>query len=127
MSWKPNPKKAESPIEVKKRQLAEKEAANRAKLQKCQQFLDDAPRRAEEMARAQREKLIESASRTDRPRGRRPATLPDPWRTLEANVAVPAQHKRTRSERRKGRLLFFFLLLVLLGVSYALYVTIQHS
>ena len=127
MRRKPDPKKGESPIEAKKRQHAEKEAANRAALQQCQQFLQDAPRRAEEMAKAQREKIIERASRTERPKGHRPATLPDPWRSYEANVAVPALHKRTRSERRRGRLLFFFLLLVLLAVSYALYVTIQHS
>ena len=121
MSRQPDPKKAESPIETRKRQLAEKEAATRAQLQQCQQFLNDAPKRAEKIAKAQREKIIERASRAERPRGRRPATLPDPWRTYEANVAVPALHKRTRAERRQGRRLFFFLLLVLLGVSYVLY------
>lgn len=125
MRRKENPDKSESPIEAKKRQLAEKEAANLAEIQKRQQILKDAPKRAEEMARAKREKLIERASRADRPRNRRSATLPDPWRTYETNVAVPAQNKRTRSERRKGRWLFCFLLLVLIGASYLLYISIR--
>ena len=127
MKRKPDSKKGESPIEARKRQLAEKEAATRAKLRECQEFLSEAPRRAEEMAKARRAKLIERASRTDRTRGPRPTTLPDPWRTYETNVAVPALHKRTRSERRKGRLLFVFLLLVLIGVSYLLYLSLPLS
>ena len=34
---------------------------------------------------------------------------------------MPALHKRTRAERRQGRRLFFFLVLVLIAVSYVLY------
>lgn len=127
MKGKPNSKKSESPIEAKKRQLAEKQEANRAQLQQHEKFLQDAPKRAEELAKARREKRLERTSRTDRPTGRgRHATLPDPWRPYEINVAVPAQHKRTRAERRQGRLLFVFLLLVLIGVSYALYLHLSR-
>ena len=125
MRRKEDPRMSESPIDAKKRQLAEREAANRAEIQKRQEFLKKAPKRAEEAANAKREKLIERASRADRPRSRRSATLPDPWRTYETNVAVPAQEKRTRSERRKGRRLFLFLVLVLIGAGYVLYVSIR--
>ncbi len=126
MKGKPSSKKSASPIEERKRQLAQEQEANRARLQQHEQFLQDAPKRAEELAKARREKKLESTSRTDRPTGHgRHATLPDPWRPYEINVAVPAQRKRTRAERREGRLLFVFLLLVLIGVSYVLYLNLS--
>ena len=123
---KAGPQKAESPLEVKMREIAEREAKNRAEMEQCQQVIKDAPLRAKKIAEAQRDELITRAARTETRRGN-PAALPDRWRPLEANVAVPAQHKRLRAERRQGRLLFFALLFTLLGVGYWLYYTVTHS
>jgi len=50
-------------------------------------------------------------------------TLPDS-RTYHADLPRPALP--TRAERRRGRLLFFVLLLTLIGLSYALYYALQH-
>ena len=123
---KAGPQKAESPLEAKMREIAEREAKNRAEMEQCQQVIKDAPLRAKKIAEAQRDELITRAARTETRRGN-PAALPDRWRPLEANVAVPAQHKRLRAERRQGRLLFFALLFTLLGVGYWLYYTVTHS
>lgn len=123
---KAGPQKAESPIEAKMREIGEREAKNRAEMEQCQQVIKDAPLRAAKIAEAQRDELITRAARTETRRGN-PAALPDRWRPLEANVAVPAQHKRLRAERRQGRLLFFALLFTLLGVGYWLYYTVTHS
>ena len=123
---KSGPPKTESPLDAKLREVAEREAKNRAEMEECQQVIKDAPQRARKIAEAQRDELITRAARTETRRGN-PAALPDRWRPLEANVAVPAQHKRLRAERRQGRLLFFALLFTLLGVGYWLYYTLTHS
>ena len=123
---KPAPQKVESPLDAKLRDVAEREAKNRAEMEQCQQVIKDAPLRARKIAEAQRDELITRAARTETRRGN-PAALPDRWRPLEANVAVPAQHKRLRAERRQGRLLFFALLCTLLGVGYWIYYTVTHS
>lgn len=123
---KSSPQKTESPLEAKMREVAEREAKNRAEMEECRQVIKDAPLRAKKIAEAQRDELITRAARTETRRGN-PAALPDRWRPLEANVAAPAQHKRLRAERRQGRLLFFALLFTLLSVGYWLYYTVTHS
>lgn len=123
---KPGPQKLESSLERKKREIAEKEARNRAEMEKCQKLIEEAPLRAEEIARARREEMIARASRTER-RRTAPASLPDPRRTLEANPAPPGPQRRLRAERRQGRLRFFLLLFILLGLAYWLYCTLAQS
>ena len=123
---KADAQKSESPLDAKMREVAEREAKNRAEMEQCQQVIKDAPLRAKKKAEAQREQLIARAARTETRRGNR-AALPDRWRPMEANVAVPARDKRLRAERRQGRLLFFMLLFVLLGAGCWLYYTIIHS
>ena len=123
---KPGPQKLESPLDARKREIAEKEARNRAEMERCEKVIQEAPERAEKIARARREEMIARASRTDR-RTAAPASLPDRWRTLEVNSAPPGRHKRLRAERRQGRLRFFLLLLTLLGLAYWLYYTLAHS
>lgn len=121
---KPGPQ--ESPLDAKKREIAEREAKNRAAMEECKKLIEEAPQRAEKIARARREEVIARASRTDRPR-ENPAALPDRRHTLEANAAPPARHRRLRAERRQGRLLFFLLLLTLVGVAYWLYCMVMYS
>ena len=123
---KPGSQKTESPLDAKMREVAEREAKNRAEMEQCQQVIEEAPLRAKKIAAAQRDELITRAARTETRRGN-PAALPDRWRPLEANVGVPARQKGMRAERRKGRLLFFALLFTLLGVGYWLYYSITHS
>lgn len=123
---KSDAQKAESPLDAKMREVAEREAKNRAEMEECQQVIKDAPQRAQKIAAARREELITRAARTETRRGN-PAALHDRWRSLEVNAAAPAQHKRLRAERQQGRLLFFALLGTLLGVGYWLYYTLTHS
>ena len=123
---KADAQKSESPLDAKMREVAEREAKNRAEMEQCEQVIKEAPLRAKQKAEEQRAQLITSAARTETRRGN-PAALPDRWRSLDANVAVPAQHKRLRAERRQGRLLFFMLLFALLGAGYWLYYTLAHS
>lgn len=123
---KSDAQKAESPLDTKLREVAEREAKNRAEMEECQQVIKDAPLRAKKKAEEQREQLITRAARTETRRGN-PAALHDRWRSLEVNVAAPAQHKRLRAERQQGRLMFFVLLFTLLGVAYWLYYTIAHA
>ena len=107
------------------REVAEREAKNRAEMEQCQQVINDAPLRAKKKAEAQREQLLDRAARTETRRGN-PAALPDRWRPTEVNVP-PRQPRRLRAERRQGRVLFFLLLFTLLGVGYWLYYTVTHS
>lgn len=51
-------------------------------------------------------------------------TLSDSWSSYYANLPAPV--RPTKAERQQGRLLFFVLLLLLTGVSYALYYTLRH-
>ncbi|MCE9610204.1 MAG: hypothetical protein K8R23_08335 [Chthoniobacter sp.] len=53
----------------------------------------------------------------------RVTTLPD---SRTYHVELPKAALPTRAERRQGRLLFFLLLLALIGLSYALYYSLQH-
>ena len=123
---KSDAEKMESSLDARLREVAEREAKNRAEMEQCQQVIKDAPQRAKKKAEAQREQLIARAAHTEMRPGNR-AALPDRWRPMEANVAAPARDKRLRAERRQGRLLFFVLLFTLLGAGYWLYYTITHS
>lgn len=123
---KSDAEKTETSLDARLREVAEREAQNRAEMEQCQQVIKDAPQRAKKKAEAQREQLIARAAHTEMRLGNR-AALPDRWRPMEANVAVPARDKRLRAERRQGRLLFFVLLFTLLGAGCWLYYTITHS
>ena len=122
---KSDPKKTESPLDAKMREVAEREAKNREEMEQCQQVIKDAPERAKKIAEARREEIITRAARTDSRSGNR-TVLIDPWR-INTTVGAPVQGKRLRAERQRGRLLFFTLLFTLLGVGYWLYYTLTHS
>jgi hypothetical protein len=122
---KEGPQKMESPLDAKMREIAEREAKNRAAMDECNKVINEAPQRAEKIAKARRDELITRASRTETRRGSR-AALPDHWR-LEGQTAAPVRHKRLRAERRQGRLLFFALLPLAVGLGYYVYYTITHS
>jgi hypothetical protein len=113
-----------SPLDAKARALAETQAKLEAEIARQQQVIQDAPQRAKEMQQRRREELINRASRTDARPGSRVA-LPDRRYNEQLNVGVHAR-PRLRSERRRGRLLFFVLLLTFSGLVYWFYYTVTR-
>jgi len=121
----PNAGKAGTPLDARRRSLAEEEAKLREQMEQNQKLIEDAPKIARERARQRSEELITRATRTDARPGSRAALIDR--RFYEVNVAAPAQHRRLRSERRQGRLLFFLLLLLFCAAIFWLYYTVIHS
>lgn len=121
---KPGQKSAESPLDAKMREIAEREVKNKAAMDECEKVIKEGPLRAEQIAKAKRDELINRASRTEMRRGNR-AALPDHWR-LEGQTAAPSRQRSLRAERRQGRLLFFALLPVAVALGYYVYYTITH-
>jgi hypothetical protein len=109
----------------KQRALQEEEQKLKAKMERYQEFVEKAPQLAEEIQKAQRDELRRRAATTHRGGG---STVVFDRKTLyEANVAVPAQHRRMRAERRQGRLMFFVLLLTFAATLLYLYYTVTHG
>jgi hypothetical protein len=112
-------------LDEKKRVLQEEAQKLQEKMERCQEFVKTAPQRAEEIQKAQREEIRRRAATTHRGGG---STVVFDRKTLyEANVAVPAQHRRMRAERRQGRLMFFVLLLTFIAAVSYLYYTVTHG
>jgi hypothetical protein len=121
----PGKEKAPTALDEKARALAEAQAKLEAEIARQQKVIKEAPERAKELQQRRRDELINRASRTEARPGSR-AALPD-RRYNELNVAVPVRQKGLRSERRRGRLMFFLLLLTFCGLVYWLYYTVTHS
>jgi len=125
---KTNPPKAGeggSPLDERRRSLAEEEAKLQEQVELNKKLIEDAPKIARERARQRREELITRATRTDaRPASK--AALMD-RRTYEANAVAPARRLKLRAERRQGRPLFFMLLIIFCAVIFWLYYTVMHS
>jgi hypothetical protein len=119
---KPGKDKGPTPLDEKARALAEAQAKLEMEIANKQKFIQEAPERAKEIERRRREELINRASRTEARPGSRVA-LHDPRFGYELNPGLPARQKALRSERRKGRLLFFVLLFVLGIVAFWAYYT----
>jgi hypothetical protein len=113
-----------TPLDDKARALSEAQAKLEAEIARQQQVIQEAPQRAKEIQQRRRDELINRASRTEARPGSR-AALPD-RRYSELNVAVPVRQKGLRAERRRGRLMFFVLLLTFCGLVYWLYYTVTH-
>jgi hypothetical protein len=113
-----------TPLDEKARALADAQAKLEAEIARQQKVITEAPQRAKEIQQRRRDELITRASRTDARPGSRVA-LPD-RRYSELNVAVPARQRGLRAERRRGRLMFFVLLMTFCGLVYWLYYTVMH-
>lgn len=111
----------DTPLTAKQRAIAEQEAKLRAQVERYQKLIEEAPKLAKERQRVQREQFINRASRTETRPGSR-TSLPD--RRYDLNVGTPARQRRLRSERNRGRMTFFVLLLVLAGAVLWLYYTV---
>jgi hypothetical protein len=116
---------APTTLDEKARALAEAQAKLEAEIAAQQRLIQEAPERAKEMRLRQRDELIRSKSRTETRPGSRTA-LPD-RRFSELNAAVaPVRQRGLRAERRRGRLMFFVLLVTFCGLVYWLYYTVTH-
>lgn len=114
---KPAPKAQPSPLDAKKRELAEKDARIKAEIARRQKLIEEAPRIAAEQRRHQREEFVRHISRTEARFGTRGnPTLADPRFPYELNVSVAAKEKTLRKDRNQGMLKFFVLCLILAGV-----------
>jgi hypothetical protein len=98
---------SQSPIDAKKRALAEQEAKVQAEIARRRKLIEDAPKIARERERMRQEQLVKSRSRTDG-RGASRAALPDLRVPLQATVQ--GRRRLLLSERRQGRMMFFVLL-----------------
>jgi hypothetical protein len=113
-----------TPLTAKQRALLEEDQRVKAEMEKFAKFVENAPKRAAEIQREQRDELIRRAATMHKGSGA--SALFDRRTTLEANLAAPAQ-RRMRAERRQGRLMFFILLLTLAGAIFYLYYTVTHG
>lgn len=114
-----------NPLTAQQRALLEEEQKVKAQMERCTKLVADAPQIAAELRRKRRDELIHRASMTNKGMGS--AKIIDRRFGLEANVAAPAQQKRTRAERRQGRLMFFVLLLTLAGSILYFYYTVTRG
>lgn len=113
-----------TPLTAKQRALLEEEERVRAEMERCARIVKEAPEIAAKRQREQRDELVRRASNIHRGGGT--TRVVDRRFELDAHVSTPAQ-RRTRAERRQGRLMFFILLLTLAGAIFYLYYTVTHS
>ncbi|MGC3988506.1 MAG: hypothetical protein QM796_02240 [Chthoniobacteraceae bacterium] len=117
---KPRPKKSaskkftfESPLDAKKRAIQDQERALHEKVQRAQQFIDDAPRKQEELEKRRREELISRSSKNLR---RVDATTLLDRRNYEHRLNSTFAIGRPRVlkyEKKQARMKFFTLCFVL--------------
>jgi len=116
--------KGSSPLDEKARALAEQEVKLRAEMEKHQRLIEKAPEIARERQKRQRDEFVNRASRNEGRTASR-ATLKDP--RYELNNTIPARQRSLRSERQRGRLLFFVLLMLFAAVAYWGYFTFTQQ
>ena len=112
-----------SPLDVKRRALAEQQAKLEAEIAKKQRLIEEAPKIAKEQERQRRNEIIARASRTEGRLGTR--GLQDQRYAYQATVIAPT--RRLKSERRQGMLTFFVLCMVLAAVLAWLYYTVFRA
>lgn len=125
MRKKPTPKRSDgpgSPLDAKKRALAEQQAKLQADMEAQKRLIEEAPIRAAEQKKRRREELITRASRTDRfsPSG----ALPDPRHPFHLQGGAPLPARKLRKHRRQGMWTFFVLCAVLICVLFWVYSTV---
>jgi hypothetical protein len=103
--------KQETPFEARRRELAEQEAQLKAAAARHENFIQKAPKIAEEIQKKQRENFLQNASRIDRGGSHRGVALPDN-RYLHGDATVVPRARRR--ERQQGKWLFFILVAALI-------------
>lgn len=100
-----------TPLAEQQKALAAREQKLRADMERLQQVIADAPKRAEEAEKKRREDLIARANSSSR-RLDSPVVLD---RRFEVQTLERKKRKALKGERREARLKFFVLIIVLLG------------
>ena len=124
MRKKPTPKRSDgpgSPLDAKKRALAEQAAKVQADMEAQRRLIEEAPIRAAEQKKRRREELITRASRTDRFGAG--GALPDPRHSFNLQGEAPLPARKLRKHRRQGMWTFFVLCVIFLGVLFWIYST----
>ena len=121
-----NAEPGSTPLDAKRRALAEEERKLQEAIAKRQRLIEDAPKIAEEQAKLRREELLARAARTEARFGPR-AALQDPRHAYEASTIALGRSRRLKRERRHGMFTFFVLLLALVGVCLWFYFTVLRS
>jgi hypothetical protein len=125
MRKKPTPKRSDgpgSPLDARKRALAEQQAKLQADMEAQKRLIEEAPKRAAEEKKRRREELIKRASRTDRFNAS--GSLPDPRHPFHLQEGKPLPARKLRKHRRQGMWTFFVLCAVLLAVLFWVYSTV---
>jgi hypothetical protein len=99
----------ETPLEARRRELAQQELSLKAAEEKHRQFIERAPKIAEKIQREQRERFIRDASHIETRGPRGEFQLPDN-RYLEADGTLMPTGT-VRRTRQQGKWLFFVLIL----------------
>ena len=98
-----------TPLTEKQQELARRESELREKMQKLQRVIAEAPRRAEERSRQEREELLQRARGDSRLNVS--MTLED--RRYGDSDGYSPRRGALRKERREGRIVFVLLVIVL--------------
>ncbi len=110
---------AETTLDARRKAVAAEQAKILAEQARCQKLIEEAPRKAAELKRRQREEYVTRVSSLNSVGPR--SALPD--RRYDLNAGVVPRQRRLRAERNRGRLMFFVLLTVFVIVVLWLYFT----
>lgn len=114
--------RVEAPFEKRRREIAEMESNLQAQLDRAKHFIDTAPKIAQERQKKQREAFLSNAVSPASLDGIR---LPDPRISLNASAAT-TQRSRRRDQRR-GKWVFFMLVLALILAAWWAWQTLFQS
>jgi hypothetical protein len=101
------PRKSDTPLDHQQEELARREQALREEMQKLQRMIEEAPRVAEEVAKRQREELLQRATAGH---SRLDATMALSDKRHDDRWDMP-RRGAMRKQRREGRILFIVLAL----------------
>ena len=102
--------KPDTTLDHSKQELARRESELRARMEKLEQMIADAPRVAEEINRQQREELLTRASEGSR---RLDVAIALQDKRYGEDVASSRRRPALRKQRREGRIIFVVLLITL--------------
>ena len=104
------PPKAETPLNQKQEELAQRESRLRGEMEKLERMIAEAPRVAEETTRRQREELLARASEG---RSRLDVSIALQDNRWGDNRQSSGRRRSLRKERREGRIIFLVLVIAL--------------
>jgi hypothetical protein len=107
---KKNSTQMESPLEARRRKLAEEERKLREQQDRHEKFIETAPQIAARKQQEQRDAYLRNATRANRSNGPAATVLPD----VRVNSDVPLSSARVRRrDKQRGKWMFFVLVALL--------------